>query len=312
MSILNYYNIGDTIAYWKINKIITNQNNSLVLEVALESISPEELINVFNYRTIWTMKIRNDVDEGEIYSYYKLSECPFALDSPKEKEYFSGNIKIINNKGYYETHIWYVTEKYDEDISKNYIFAKQNWKHLLISVIEFLRFVHVKKIIHGDIKAKNILYKSNSDILFKVCDYESLASPYDTQICMRAGYDGFYYYGIGCMRNEPIFSYRMDLEAFGYILWAVLLSTEKLEYTFDWQDYAFDLYKKKIRNDNNNIYETKYTYLDNLKKIAHTTLMLKIIDKYFKIISTIKWNSEDPPDNKIYDQLIELTDFTEI
>jgi serine/threonine protein kinase len=304
MSILNILNIGDTISNWQINKIISNYNNSIILEVVLTSISPDKLINIFDYKTIWIMKIRDDIDEGRIYLNCKLIDCKYALKIPNDSEYFYGNFKLENYK-----YTWSITEKYDEDIGKNYIFAKNNWTSLLTSVIEFLRFIHQKKIIHGDLKARNILYKSNADIMFKVCDYESLSYPKMDEICNIAGYNGFYYYAIGCNKDESYFSYRMDLEAFGYILWAILLSTKKEEYLFEWQSIAMDLYKKKIKNDSNDMYTKYYIYLDNLKKASYNNLMLNIIEKYFKIISIISWRAFEPPDNSIYDQLIELKNY---
>jgi serine/threonine protein kinase len=302
-------NVGDVIFKWRINKI-TNYNNSLVLEVILDSISPEKLITVFNYKTVWIMKIRDDVNEGLIYLKYKLNDCIFALDIPQEQEYFNSTFELLNNTNSYNTFTWYVTEKYDEDIGKNYKFAKNNWKDLLGSVIQFLKYIHQQKIIHGDIKARNILYKPDAEIIFKVCDYESLQTPRNDEICKDEGYNGFYYYSLGCNRDQPYFSYRMDLEAFGYILWAVLLSTEKAEYLFDWQVMAFDLYKKKVKN-NSDLYYNYYNHLDVLKKNTSNQLMLYIIQKYFKIISIIDWKSIEPPDNSIYDKLLELQNYNE-
>jgi hypothetical protein len=37
--------------------------------------------------------------------------------------------------------------------------------------------------------------------------------------------------------------------------------------------------------------------------------MIDIINKYYEIISTIDWKSNDPPDNNIYDELINLQNF---
>jgi len=303
-------NVGDVIFKWKINKVITNCNNSLVLEVILDSISPEKLINIFNYKTVWIMKIRDDVNEGLIFVKYKLYDCIYALQIPLEQEYFNGSFELLNNMNSYNTYTWYITEKYDEDIGKNYKYAKNNWKDLLVSVINFLKYIHQQKIIHGDIKARNILYKPDAEIMFKICDYESLAPPRNDEICKEEGYNGFYYYSLGCEKDKPYFSYRMDLEAFGNILWAILVSTEKEEFLFDWQLMAFDLYKKKIKNKGD-LYYNNYNYMDALKKNTVNKLMLNIIQKYFKIISVIDWKSTEPPDSTIYDQLLELQNYNE-
>jgi serine/threonine protein kinase len=299
-------NSGIKINNWSVIKIIDQFYDSIIIEVLLDSVDPVDLVNNYNLKTIWIMKIRkyNDISEGEYYFKYELNKCIYALQSPKNELSSYGKLELVNDRC-----TWSITEKYDEDISKNYIFAKNNWIHLLISVIEFLRYIHrEKKVVHGDLKAKNILYKTDSEILFKVCDYESLTPPNITDICKKAGYIGYYYYSIGCAKNESFFSYRMDLEAFGLILWAVLISKSKEEFVFDWQKMCHKLYKKKIIDTLIDI-NSNYALIDNLKKMTYMYNMIDIIDKYYEIISTVDWKSNEPPDNNIYDELISLQNF---
>jgi len=305
MSILNNFNIGDMIHTWRIMDIIYDHNQTLILNVVLDGISPDKLVKMLNYKTEWIMKIRNDLDESEYYMKNELDKCKYALDIPKEDIFFKGKFKIINEHNKYTTYYWSTYEKYTEDIGKNYIYAKKRWKELLTCVIEFLRYIHKKKIIHGDLKARNILYENGSNI-FKVCDYESLMSPNVDDICNKSSYNGFYYYSLGCQKDESYYSYRMDLEAFGYILWAIFLSSDVDEYIFDWQEAAFDLYKKKIKNNSSDVYTNYYKYLDDIKKKSCSSKIFPIIDKYFQIISVIDWKSTDPPDDCIYDQILEL------
>jgi hypothetical protein len=98
----------------------------------------------------------------------------------------------------------------------------------------------------------------------------------------------------------------MDLEAFGYILWAIFLSSDVDEYIFDWQEAAFDLYRKKIKNNSSDVYTNYYKYLDDIKKKSCSSKIFPIIDKYFQIISVIDWKSTNPPDDCIYDQILDL------
>jgi serine/threonine protein kinase len=305
MSILNNFSIGDRIHTWRIMDIIYNHNQTLILNVVLDGISPDKLVKMLNYKTEWIMKIRSDLDESEYYLKNELDKCKYALDIPNEDIFFKGKFKIINEHNKYTTYYWSTYEKYTEDIGKNYIYAKKRWKELLTCVIEFLRYIHKKKIIHGDLKARNILYENGSNI-FKVCDYESLMSPNVVDICNKSCYNGFYYYSLGCQKDESYYSYRMDLEAFGYILWAIFLSSDVDEYIFDWQEAAFDLYKKKIKNNSSDVYTNYYKYLDDIKKKSCSSKIFPIIDKYFQIISVIDWKSTDPPDDCIYDQILEL------
>jgi len=156
MSILNNFSIGDRIHTWRIMDIIYNHNQTLILNVVLDGISPDKLVKMLNYKTEWIMKIRNDLDESELYLRNELDKCKYALDIPNEDIFFKGKFKIINEHNKYTTYYWSTYEKYTEDISKNYIYAKKRWKELLTCVIEFLRYIHKKKIIHGDLKARNI------------------------------------------------------------------------------------------------------------------------------------------------------------
>ena len=305
MSILNNFSIGDMIHSWRIMDIIYNHNQTLILNVVLDGISPDKLVNMLNYNTEWIMKIRSDLDESEYYLKNELNKCKYALDIPKDDIFFKGKFKIINEHNKYTTYYWSTYEKYTEDIGKNYIYVRKRWKELLTCVIEFLRFIHKKNIVHGDLKAKNILYENGSNI-FKVCDYESLMSPNVNDICNKSGYNGFYHYSLGCKKDESYYSYRMDLEAFGNILWAIFLSSNIDEYIFDWQEAAFDLYKKKIENNSSDVYTNYYKYLDDIKRKSCSVKIFPIINKYFEIISVVDWKSTDPPDDCIYDQILDL------
>jgi hypothetical protein len=66
-------NVGDVIFKWKIDKVITNCNNSLVLEVILDSISPEKLINIFN--------VTNTPTANDTGSYYVITPNLRGVDN---------------------------------------------------------------------------------------------------------------------------------------------------------------------------------------------------------------------------------------
>ena len=152
-----------------------------------------------------------------------------------------------------------------------------------------------KKIIHGDIKSENILINfKNTNTPFCLIDFESLCKP-DKITCENDLPCGYYYYALGCESDKPYYSYRMDLQAFGIILWNLTLSVENF-YKFDWQDRGNYNYNKR-KNFN------EFKYLNALRNINGEKNDL--IKNYFEIIEKVDWyDTEVDPD--IYKKIKDL------
>jgi serine/threonine protein kinase len=277
--------IGYIIGLWKIKNIISSVRDTYILLV-------EPINNNYENTIEWIMKYRYDsvIDEYSIYIKYNLDKCEYALKIPSDN---------MNTHDRYNFNSWYIIESYDSDIGDDINFAYENIDKLVICVINFLKYIHCNKnIIHGDIKLKNILYKKKSNILFKVCDYESLAKPELDSICKKDK-DGSYYYYLGCDPNESYLSFRMDLEAFGTILWHITNKINKND-KMNWQKKALEYYDLK-----NKISSEGYQHLEILKNESILN-QDEIIKTYFKIISKISWKEVNKPDENVYDEIIEL------
>lgn len=284
--------VGDIIGQWKITKFISGHNGGYIYEVCT-TITDYNIIGKKLYgRSLWAMKLK-DIrfdDEGQIIIKHNLFNCAYILNIPNDEILFNGR---------YGNYDWYVIELYTDDIGKNIKFVKDNFSKLLISMCNFLKFLHRERcLVHGDIKLQNVLFKEDANILFKICDYETIKKPNLSTICREAGYDGYYYYSLGCYPDKSYNTYRMDLEAFGIILWSVMSSEDGVKKKLEFQQKSWSYYENKIKDD-------KYEHLDILKEKDKEN-MPEIIKKYFEIISFVDWELQIPPNISVYNKINNL------
>ena len=284
--------VGDIIGQWKITKFISGHNGGYIYEVCT-TITDYNIIGKKLYgRSLWAMKLK-DIrfdDEGQIIIKHNLFNCEYILNIPNDEILFNGR---------YGNYDWYVIELYTDDIGKNIKFVKDNFSKLLISMCNFLKFLHRERcLVHGDIKLQNVLFKEDANILFKICDYETIKKPNLSTICREAGYDGYYYYSLGCYPDKSYNTYRMDLEAFGIILWSVMSSEDGVKKKLEFQQKSWSYYENKIKDD-------KYEHLDILKEKDKEN-MPEIIKKYFEIISFVDWELQIPPNIGVYNKINNL------
>ena len=282
---------GDIIGPWKINRTVFDDNvNRGIYEVLPNLMSQKEINDKLKGISVWYMKLINiDVDysENETIKKNKLLEIPNIVIVPLDEKYLFGN---------FDKYEWYIMEKCNGDILRFIKTAYQHWEKVLETVCIFLKSLHNKRLVHGDLKLKNILYKS-IDNTFKICDFESCRIPNFKKKCIDKGRVGYYYYYIGANPEEPCLSYKTDLQAFGTLLWAIFCNNELSKNNlFKWQELAV------------NCYENKISYLDyvELNNSKESQFMPEIIKEYFKIISKIDSNSCEPPGENIYEEILNL------
>ena len=261
------------IGIWKIGNLIEKKGDTSIYNIVPtkdDSISEENLKDLLD--TNWVIKLvfnyYEEIIRIEQYEIYKQS-C--SIKMPLEKTYRSGK---INDHG------WFAMEKYDSNLYKNFSFGKDKINLLITNIIDFIEWLHIeKKIIHGDVKAENILINfKNVNRPFCLIDFESLSKPHNLT-CENHLSTGYYYYALGCEKDKPYYSYRMDLQAFGMILWNLTLSVNKF-HNFEWQ---------KIANDNyiNNNIDNEFIYLESLKSMGN--IKNNLVTKYFEIIDKVNW-----------------------
>lgn len=260
-----------SMSYWTIINELYNRDGVIVSKVVpiiydnLDINNKEELKN-----TKWVMKKskkRWHKDELDIIKSLKIYNNDLSIKFPNDHRYFSNTN---------EKESWYIMECYDNSINKEVEFTKMNINNFIIDIINFLEWLHIKKNkIYGDLKMQNIVVQKDKK-MFRIIDFESIQDN-DFKVCCNYLPEGYYYYGLGCDYNKPFYSFRMDLQAFGYILWHILFSNNILN--FNWQLKAFDCYNR---------YKSKYTFRE-LEKYKSVEIIPDIIKKYFKIIEDIDW-----------------------
>jgi len=273
-------NIGNIYGPWKIKNIINYTSDTVIAEVELLYYDIDIIKNKLHGINEWAIKIRESTcyaSEDNKILKYKINECQYSIKIPNDDEYFHGN---------YNNYNWFVMDKHKSTIN---CVNNLDYKLLTKCIISFLKDLHCKKkLIHGDIKIVNILHDDDN---FIVCDYESVSPMNNKDVCNFIDYSHYYYYGLGCEYNKPFYSYRMDLQAFGYILGNIL---SKKRYKFQIiSDYYYG--KKSTKN--------VHEYLE-YKKIHDN--YPDLVKEYLKLISEIDWFDINPPNENIYDNIIEL------
>ena len=282
---------------WMLIDILENKDNSTVI-YNVKPINKKYFFFNNKYSVvddkIWVMKRfyfkNNDnkySDELNNIEKYKLYDCKFCISMPENPEYRFGHDLIG---------AWYTMEKYDGNLKNNFLFGKNKIKLLISNIIDFFEWLHITKSrVHGDVKVDNILVKfTENERPFVIIDYESISEP-ENILCLNNLPNGYYYYGLGCKSDKPYISYRMDLEAFGYILWSLTLSVEQY-IKFNWQRQSFILYETgKKKNE--------FNLLDEIRNNSFiNTDMNDLIKSYFNIISKVDWFDKNPnPD--VYKQI---------
>lgn len=278
---------------WVLQKNTYNRNGTLIYDITYNLnrvLIPSEIILDLD-KNNWIMKMSSNgicEDEIDIITQLKFEECHFSIKFPKFNYYKYGRT------GKYS---WLVMEKYDGVIRNDFDYCKSQIKNLSFQIISFLEWLHVSKDkVHGDIKSDNIVFKKEDDS-FRLIDFESV-SDRSGDLCFESLPNGYYYYGLGCEYDKPSFSFRMDLQAFGYILWDLLLIDTNFK-DFDWQKNTFSYYKKKTKQNLFHLLEKEKT--QNMLEVEKP----EIIKKYFSIIENYSW-FEEKAIPEIYTNLKEL------
>lgn len=283
--------MSNKLDYWLTNDVLIKTSNSIIYNVVIDRnnkyITEDEIKELQENQ--WVVKFFECFDnEVKIINSMQLYNNDLCIKMPLKQKF---RCCIENHYSYY------VMEKYDTDLYKDPLIAKKNFFILGEYIINFFKWLHLQEQkIHGDIKSQNIIIKknpSNFRQMFRVVDYESIDNQ-KNNICRNSLPNGYYYYLLGCHPDKPFFSFRMDLEAFGYVLVSIVQCDNIFYSNSEWQLKAVEFYKSNVSVDKfDELEELKKNY--NISNILQDNEYKNIILEYFNIIKEQDWESKPNP-----------------
>jgi hypothetical protein len=196
---------------------------------------------------------------------------------------------------------WFAMRKYTGHINSN-LPLKMYWRRVATSVLHFLRDLHINcGRVYMDIKTSNILYTHIPTCLpdFVVADYE-LVDTIDLSRPTRSYSNNtkWYYIAMGAELDEPLYSWRMDLVATGYMLAAL---THDYGSRPLWKYYDMCL----ARRENSLSLDITDDSIITLRS-AEIATEDPIILEYLRTVAEFPWNSPVPPSAEFYTRLISI------
>ena len=258
--------IGTQIGIWTVTQILSSERHRCLAVVRIAG----------DFTTDWIMKITPSDDEYKFILKYNLQEAGIKLYPDAD----------LQAGTYMKHYTWFVMERYTTDCFRldAEVFSVAPF---VAAVMKFLKYLHqTHRMIHGDLKLGNILYKSGA---YYVCDYELLREPENSTICDESDYDSYYYWSYGAQYGKPVYSYRYDFEAVGYML----LEVANGHATLPFQRRAHQCYEAKASGNHFPELEALKAQWEVPSRIGH----------YFALIKGIEWASLEPPSAAIYDEI---------
>lgn len=198
------------------------------------------------------------------------------------------------------SYMWIAMKRYTGHIELKPFF-RENWKQIAVSVLIFLRDLHIKcGRVYMDIKTTNILYQLGAGQPdFVVADYElvdtiELSRPTRT----FSNNTKWYYIAMGAELDEPLYSWRMDLVALGYTL-ASLTHDYSVKPLWKYYDQCMERRTNRLSFD---ITDESIIALRTIEIQEEHPLILR----YLQIVSECPWDSQIPPSDAFYTRLISV------
>ena len=239
---------------------------------------------------LWALKIKADNHYDIRYVKKLRGYCiRNVVDVPVEEEAFSGTLD--------DGRLWYAMRCYDRQVASDE-WSRQRWQQVATDVLQFLEDFHIKlRLAHLDIKTYNILYDADADC-FRVCDFEHVTESEDFEIDepLRTydAYHRWYYTMLGGDPDQPYESFRMDLEALGFVLsmltWPAGESAQ----------FLFECERRMNGGGTAGITESEVVMLRN-KEIAENAP--PVLLQYYCGIEELAWTAAEPPPAEFYQNL---------
>jgi hypothetical protein len=236
--------------------------------------------------TLWAIKIKND-NHYDIRYLEKLKGVRNCVEVPADSAAFTGRLP--------DGRTWYTMRKYNDTVDNRKAFSRDRWRQIARDVLQFLQDAHARRLAHLDIKTFNILYDATHNC-FRVCDFEHMTEAEDFDDDPLHTYDSehaWYYAMLGGDLDQPYESYRMDLEALGFVL-------SMLTWPAGRPIRFLREYECRMREEMAilTVDETLEWRKQDIAAAAPPPLAA-----YFASIQEVAWDTEAPPPPEFYDRL---------
>jgi hypothetical protein len=240
----------------------------------------------------WLVKVHHDMDraheELQVLLEIQSKKIPHRIEMHGEHERSFGT-----GPGF----TWYAMRRYGGTLQVDG-YSRTRWRTVAVNVLTFLQYFHTKcRKVHMDIKCPNIFCDAVRG-RFVVGDYD-LAGPIRTDKVARAyGDDMFWYYvAMGADPTEPLYSWRMDLTAVGYMLAAITWNREENN---DWVFYREALRRREGKGTMTTVSDDELVAMrEREMERIHPT-----VRAYLNYVGALPWSAAEPPSRDFYDQLI--------
>lgn len=147
-------------------------------------------------------------DELGAFCMIRRHRLNYAVHTPHDSAKFCGMT---------DTHVWFAIRRYAGCLAYD-DFARDNWRRIAQDTLAFLTQLHRScHLIHMDVKVTNIL-RTGGRPAFVVADYELCDTPNRRHTRDYRADFRYYYLAMGAELDQPLYSWRMDLTALGYML----------------------------------------------------------------------------------------------
>ena len=192
--------------------------------------------------------------------------------------------------------IWYAMRQYDDRLTVSQ-FTCQHWLRVARHCLEFLQDLHLNHgLLHMDIKAANILVNRKT-VDFVVADYETVTRPKATTPNAENRDYRWYHLRFGAVPDQPVYSWRYDLTALGYVL---------ADLTWPDGDLPWD-YKAECDARRGAGFVSVFSEADVIRMRDETLAKAHpTVRAYLDAVATVPWDTRDPPPAAFYEQLLGL------
>jgi hypothetical protein len=242
-----------------------------------------------NDRYVLKIREKTDIAHDELGALCMIRRhrLNYAVHTPPGPDKFCGMT---------DTHIWYAMRRYGGTVAYD-VYARDNWRRIAQDVLAFITQLHRScHLVHMDIKVTNVL-RHHVHPQFIVSDYELCDVP-NPRLTRTYGPEFRYYYlAMGAELDKPLYSWRMDLTALGYMLAEITWNTvDNRRTTFQTAMFALrDASATATTSD-----EDLVALRDREMSAAHPTVLAYMR----RIDEGLTWSTEAPPPEAFYRELL--------